>query len=90
MYGTHDVNTGHTNVLVLPKAMIVYMIRSPRWRPVPLDGWKLISTGNYLGKTYGDDIELFQKEFARGKYIIDNNSAMYLFADLKTGEEIIV
>merc|ERR1712018_1107625 len=44
MYGTHDVNTGDSNVLDLPKAMVVYMIRSPSWNSVPLDGWTLIST----------------------------------------------
>ena len=50
MYGTSDVNTGNSNVLVLSSTMVSYLIRHRTWsHTVPLDGWKLISSGAYLG-----------------------------------------
>ena len=83
MYGTADINTGDTNILVLTRPMISFLLRHRAWNPVPLDGWRLISSGNYLGPLITDgNIDLYQKTFPRGTYIIDNNSAMYLFSDV--------
>ena len=65
MYGTTDVNTGDANTLELPKPMVGYLFRSSNWRRVPLDGWKMISSGKYLGPKYGD-INLYRREFSQG------------------------
>ena len=83
MYGTADINTGDANILVLTRPMLSFLLRHRAWNPVPLDGWRLISSGNYLGPLITDgNIDLYQKTFPRGTYIIDNNSAMYLFSDV--------
>ena len=83
MYGTTDINTGNTNILVLSRSMISFLIRHRSWNPVPLDGWKLISSGNYLGPLITDgNIDMYEKTFSKGTYIIDNDSAMYLFSDI--------
>ena len=83
MYGTTDVNTGHSNILYLPKPFTGYLFREPGWSSVPLDGWELISTGRYLGPKYGD-VNLYRREFPKGgEFTIDNNSGMYLFAEVE-------
>ena len=83
MYGTTDINTGNANVLVLTRTMVSFMIRHRSWNPVSLEGWKLISSGNYLGPLNTDgNINLYQKTLSKGTYIIDNSSAMYLFSDM--------
>ena len=83
MYGTTDVNTKNSNVLVLTRTMISFLIRHRSWNHVPLDGWKLISSGNYLGPLTTDgNINLYQRTFSKGTYIIDNTAAMYLFSDM--------
>ena len=84
MCGTNDIVTGETNTLVLPKTMISYLIRMPSWKEtVPLNGWTLIKTGEYLGGIANDQklANLYKKTLTKGKHIIDNNSAMYLFVD---------
>ena len=87
MYGTTDINTGDANVLVLTRKMMAYLLRHRSWNNVPLDGWKLISTGNYLGPLITDgNIDLYQKAFSKGTYILDNNSGMYLFSDILEGQ----
>ena len=85
MYGTHDVNTGQANSLVLQRPMVSFMLRQTGWSSVPLDGWTLISSGNYLGTKY-TGIDLYEKTFPSGTYTIDNNSAMYLFDEPWNGE----
>ena len=87
MYGTTDINTGDSNVLVLTRTMVSFLLRHRSWNNVPLDGWKLISSGNYLGPLITDgNIDLYQRTFSKGTYIIDNNSAMYLFSDILDGQ----
>ena len=85
MYGTSDVNTGQSNKLYLPRPMIGYLFRVPRWSPVPLDGWTLISTGRYLGTSYGD-VNLYRRKFSKGgEFTIDNYSGMYMFSNVDAG-----
>ena len=84
MYGTSDVNTGDKNVLVLSSTMVSYLLRKKSWSGVPLDGWKLISSGSYI--SHYEVIELYKKIFTKGTYIIDNYSAMYLFSDILDGQ----
>ena len=87
MYGTTDINSGDANVLVLNRKMISFLLRHRSWNNVPLDGWKLVSSGNYLGPLITDgNIDLYQKTFSKGTYIIDNNSGMYLFSDVLDGQ----
>jgi hypothetical protein len=85
MLGTSDINTADDNTLMLPGSAIVYMIRATWWRSVPLDGWTLISTGNYISSRPDitacgySNLELYSKDYSAGTYVIDNNSALYLF-----------
>ena len=83
MYGTTDSNTGDSNILNLAKPMVGYMFRHSLWNPVPLGGWEKIGMGSYLGPRNGPRINLYRREFSQGVFIIDNNSAMYLFEDVE-------
>ena len=84
MYGTIDINTSDQNILVLKTKMTAYMIRDPSWNAVDLNGWTLLGNGTYLGTQY-ITTTLYEKIMDKGTYIIDNNSAMYLFSDVLEG-----
>ena len=84
MYGTSDINTSDQNVLVLKTKMTAYMIRDLSWNAVDLNGWTLLGNGTYLGPLTLR-VTLFERIMDKGTYIIDNNSAMYLFSDVLEG-----
>ena len=84
MYGTIDINTSDQNILVLKTKMTAYMIRVPSWNAVDLNGWSILGNGTYLGPLY-ITTTLYEKTMDKGTYIIDNNSAMYLFSDVLEG-----
>lgn len=78
LYGTQDVNTNDANTLILRRKTMVYMFREDYWNPVDMNGWTLLSTGEYLS-LHPNTVRLYSKEMEAGTYTIDNNSAMYLF-----------
>ena len=78
MYGPKDVNTNMENILEINNPVIGYMLRRSDWSAVPMAGWEKVGTGKYLGPDSGD-IEMYEKFFDTGKYIINNNSSFYLF-----------
>ena len=81
MWGPSDVDSGNDNVLVLKTTVIAYLLRNPDWGAiVPLEGWRLMSSGKYLGPTE-TSVNLYEKVIRKGTYVIDNYSAMYLFSD---------
>ena len=82
MYGTTDVNTGDSNVLILPKTMAMYMFHKKEWSKVKLDEWELLGSGNYLE----NNINLYRKEMHKGTHTIDNFSAMYLLSEITDGQ----
>ena len=77
LYGTHDINTGDKNTLVIPAKTNVYLFRVHTWAGVDLTGWTELSTGPYLKND--PKVKLYKKTFEAGEYVIDNHSAMYLF-----------
>ena len=82
MYGTNDINTGNENILVLKTTMIAYLLRAASgWHAInDLDEWRLAHTGKYLGSEY-QLVNIYEKIFHPGTYVVDNDSAMYLFSD---------
>ena len=78
LYGTQDINTGDAIWLVLPTKTVAYMFRMDHWAAVDLTGWTEVSIGPYLGG-HGNDVRMYTREFDPGSYVLDNNSAMYLF-----------
>ena len=81
MYGTNDINTGNDNILVIKTTMIAYLLRVSGWNAIAdLDEWRLVNTGKYLGNEF-PLVNLYEKIFHPGTYIVDNDSAMYLFSD---------
>ena len=79
MLGARDINTADVNFLYLPRRTAVYLLRKDSWRTVDLDGWTFTGDeGNFLGPQVGR-IKIYKREYAPGRYQIDNNSALYLF-----------
>ena len=88
MLGPSDINSGDDNVLVLKTTVIGYLLRNPAWSStVSLNGWRLMGSGKYLGPSpTASSVNLYEKIFTKGTYIIDNLSAMYLFSDILYGK----
>ena len=87
--GNPDVDTSNTNTLFLPRETVAYMFRSTYWTrgTVNLYGWTLEREGNYLGPGFVQEktpIRMYKRTMAPGTYIIDNDSAMYLFDEEMT------
>ena len=54
-----------------------YLMRSPGWSSVPLDGWTLLNSGPYI--TASGTINVYSRQLAVGTYTLSDSSAMYMF-----------
>ena len=81
MYGTTDIGTGINNTLSVPRKMTSYMLHEA-WQRMDRDltGWTYMSSGMYLGRSYGE-MDLYEKVFPKGVYYIDNRHSMFLLSD---------
>ncbi len=81
MVGTTDINTDDSNTLVLDQRTKVYLLRMDSWRSVDLTGWTDMGiVDSLLGdSSKRGSVKIYYKTLEAGTYVIDNDSAMYLF-----------